>query len=92
MSARIIEFIKRVGGGGCETRCEAVSSTLSVFPNELNKFNKASNKFNNTGALVQDSFYHMTLKSHFISKGVGSRLPKKPQHLQRLQYRIFQHA
>ena len=26
------------------------------------------NKFNNTGARMQDSIYHMTLKSHFISK------------------------
>ena len=30
-------------------------------PNELNKFN-------NTGARMQDSIYHMTLKSHLISK------------------------
>ena len=42
-------------------RCEAVPSILSVFPNEFNKFN-------NTGARMQDSIYHMTLKSHFISK------------------------
>ena len=34
---------------------------LSVFPNEFNKFS-------DTGARVQDSIYHMTLKSHFISK------------------------
>ena len=33
---------------------------LSVFPNEFNKCN-------NTGARMQDSIYHMTLKSHFIS-------------------------
>ena len=42
-------------------RCEAVPSILSVFPNEFNKFN-------NTGARMQDSIYHMTLNSHFISK------------------------
>ena len=24
------------------------------------------NKFSNTGAIMQDSFYHMALKSHFI--------------------------
>ena len=42
-------------------RCEALSRILSVFPNEFNKFN-------NTGARVQDSIYHMTLESHFISK------------------------
>ena len=42
-------------------RCEAVPSILSVFPNRFNKFN-------NTGVRMQDSIYHMTLKSHFISK------------------------
>ena len=36
----IIEFIKRVWE---KIRCEALSSILSVFPNEFNKFN-------NTGA------------------------------------------
>ena len=41
-------------------RCSAKPRILSVFPNELNKFN-------NTGARMQDSIYHMTLKSHFIS-------------------------
>ena len=46
---------------GKKIRCEALLSILSVFPNELNKFN-------NTGARMQDSVYHMTLKSHFISK------------------------
>ena len=54
----IIEFIKRVGK---KIRCEALPSILSVFPNEFNKFN-------NTGARMQDCIYHMTLKSHFISK------------------------
>ena len=39
-------------------RCEAVPSILSVFPNEFNKYN-------NTGARMQDSIYHITLKSHF---------------------------
>ena len=46
---------------GKKIRCEALLSILSVFPNEFNKFN-------NAGARMQDSFYHMTLKSHFISK------------------------
>ena len=46
---------------GKKIRYEAIPSILSGFPNELNKFN-------NTGALMQDSIYHMTLKSHFISK------------------------
>ena len=39
-------------------RCEAVPNILSVFPNEFNKYN-------NTGARMQDSIYHITLKSHF---------------------------
>ena len=43
---------------GKKIRCEAVPSILSVFPNKFNKFN-------NTGARMQDSIYHMTLKSHF---------------------------
>ena len=34
---------------------------LSAFPNEFNKFN-------NTGARMQYSICHMTLKSHFIRK------------------------
>ena len=38
-----------------------LGNILSVFPNEFNKFN-------NTGARMQDSIYHMTLKLHFISK------------------------
>ena len=42
-------------------RCEALPSLLPVFPNVFNKFN-------NTGARMQDSVYHMTLKSHFMSK------------------------
>ena len=40
--------------------CEDLPSILSVFSNEFNKFS-------NTGAQMQDSIYHMTLKSHFIS-------------------------
>ena len=54
----ITEVIKLVGE---KIRCEAVPSILSVC---LNKFNK----FNNIRARMQDSIYHMTLKSHFISK------------------------
>ena len=38
---------------GKKIRCEAMPSILSVFPNEVNKFN-------NTGARMQDSVYHMT--------------------------------
>ena len=46
---------------GEKIRCGALPSILSVFPNEFNKFS-------NTGARMQDSVYHMTLKSNFISK------------------------
>ena len=45
---------------GKKIRREALPSILSAFPNVFNKFN-------NTGARMQDSIYHMTLKSHFIS-------------------------
>ena len=48
-------------------RCETLPSLLPVFPNEFNKFN-------NTGARMQDSIYHMTLKSQFISKCCTSTL------------------
>ena len=41
-------------------RCEALSSILSVFPNEFNKFS-------NTGTRMQDSIYHMTLNPNLIS-------------------------
>ena len=41
-------------------KCEALQSILSFFPNEFNKFK-------NTEARMQDSIYHMILKSHFIS-------------------------
>ena len=46
---------------GKKIRCEALPSILPIFRNELNKFN-------NTGARMQDTVYHMTLKSHFISE------------------------
>ena len=46
---------------GEKIRCEALPSILSGFPNEFNKLN-------NTGERMQNSIYHMTLKSHFISK------------------------
>ena len=58
MSAHVsLNLLNELGG---KVRCEFLSS-ISVFPNEFNKFN-------NTGARMQDSIYHMTLKSHFISK------------------------
>ena len=40
-------------------RREALPSILSISSNEFNKFN-------NTGARMQDSTYHMALKSHLI--------------------------
>ena len=40
---------------GKKLRCEALPNILSVSPNEFNKFS-------NTGARMQDSIYHMTLK------------------------------
>ena len=46
---------------GKKIRCEALPSILLVFPNSFNKFN-------NTGARMQDSIHHKTLKSHFVSK------------------------
>ena len=46
---------------GKKIRFKALPSILSVFPNKFNKFN-------NTGARMQDSIYHMTLKSHFIGE------------------------
>ena len=41
---------------GKKIRCEALSTILSVFPNECN------DTFNNTRARMQDSIYQMTLK------------------------------
>ena len=46
---------------GKKIGCEALLSLISEFLNEFNKFS-------NTGAGMQDSVYHMTLKSHFIIK------------------------
>ena len=54
----IIEFIKPSLG---KRVCEALPSILPVSPNDFNKFS-------NTGARMQDSVYHVTLKLHFISK------------------------
>ena len=51
---------------GKRIRCEAMPSILSVFSNELNKFN-------NTGTRMQDSIYHMTLKSHLLANFAPKR-------------------
>ena len=56
MSARVL--LNLLNELGTNIRCEAVPSILLVFPNEFNKLN-------NTGTRMQDSIYHMTLKSHF---------------------------
>ena len=59
MSAHILlNLLNEVGKA---IRCETLSSIVSVFPNKFNEFN-------NTGARMQDFIYHMTLKTHFISK------------------------
>ena len=55
---RIIEFIKRVGEND---KMRGFAKHLIGFPNKFNKFS-------NTGTRMQDSVYHMTLKSHFIGK------------------------
>ena len=44
---------------GEKIRCEAVPSILLISSNSFNKFS-------NTGARMQGSIYHMTLKSHLI--------------------------
>ena len=54
MSAHVLLNLLNVLGK--KVRCEDLLSILSVFPNEMIKLN-------NTGALMQDSIYHMTLKS-----------------------------
>ena len=59
MSAHVLLNLLNVLGK--KIRREALPSILSVF---LNKFNK----FNNKGARMWGSIYHMTLKSHFIGK------------------------
>ena len=50
---------------GKRDKMRGLPSILSIFRNEFNKFN-------NTGALMLDSIYHMTntLKSHFWRKNV----------------------
>ena len=59
MSAHVL--LNLLNEFGKKIRCEAVPSILSIFPKEFNKFN-------NTGgsARMQDSIYHMKLKSHII--------------------------
>ena len=59
MSAHVL--LNLLNDLGKKMRCKALLSILSVFPNKFNKFN-------NTGARMQDSIYHMALKSHFINK------------------------
>ena len=49
---------------GEKIRCEALPSILSVFSNEFNKFN-------NTGARMQDSNYHMTLNRIFFANSAS---------------------
>ena len=44
---------------GKKISCEAMPGIFLDFPNKFNKFN-------NTRAQMQDSIYHMTLKSHLL--------------------------
>ena len=48
---------------GKRDKMRGLSSILSFFHNEFNKFN-------NTGARMLDSIYNMTSKSHFCRKNV----------------------
>ena len=57
MSAHVL--LNLLNEMGKNIRCEVLPNILSVLPNEFNKFN-------NTGARMQESIYHMTLKSQFI--------------------------
>ena len=52
-------FLNSLNELGENIRYEAVPSILSISSNEFNKFN-------NTGAGMQDSMYHSILKSHLI--------------------------
>ena len=57
MSAHVL-FIKRVGQ----------KDKMRGFAEDIIGFlQQVFNKVNNTGARMQDSIYHMTLKLHFIS-------------------------
>ena len=60
---------------GKTIRCETLPSILPVFHNEFNKFN-------NTGARMQDSIYHTTLKSQYISKFCTKRSRFRHEHYQ----------
>ena len=53
MSAHVLLYLLN------ELRCEALPSTLPVFPNVFNNFNI-------TGARMQNSIYYMTLKLRSI--------------------------
>ena len=63
MSAHIL--LNLLNELGIRDKMRGLPSILSVFRNELNKFN-------NTRARMLDSIYHMTntLKSHFCRKNV----------------------
>ena len=54
----LLDLLNELGG---KDKMRGFAECLTAFPNECNKFNK-------TGARMQDSIYHLTLKSHFISK------------------------
>ena len=56
MSAHVIEFIKWF----VKDKVRGFAENFISFPNEFNKFN-------NTGARMQDSVYHIILKSLSVS-------------------------
>ena len=61
MSAHVLNnLLNELGKRG---KMRGLPSILSLFRNEFNKFN-------NTGARMLDSIYHMALKSHFSRKTV----------------------
>ena len=67
MTAHVfIELIKR--GGKRRDKMRGLPTILSLFRNKFNKFN-------NTGAGMFDSFYHMTLKLLLINTKNAKILP-----------------
>ena len=61
---------------------QALLSILLISPNKFNKFN-------NTGTQMQDSIYHMTLKSHLISRFSHPNIKTSP--LETVMFLCHQH-
>ena len=62
MSAHVV--LNLLNESGKRDKMLGLPSILSLFRNEFNKFN-------NTGAPMLDSIYHMALKSHFWRENVN---------------------